>query len=62
MDLPNNISKEYMLQEIEKLDNEAIPKDSDYQYFDVILFLMVFDNSKPSISPYQNVTSCRLIS
>lgn len=36
MGIPNNITKEHLLQAILKIDNEGIPKDGDSHYYDVI--------------------------
>jgi len=36
MDIPNNITKDHLLQAISKIDKEGIPKDADSRFYDVI--------------------------
>jgi 5-methylcytosine-specific restriction protein B len=36
MAIPSNISKQHLLQTIEKIDTEGIPSDGDSQYYDVL--------------------------
>lgn len=35
MSLPNNITKEHLIQAIQKIDNEGVPKDGDSKYYNV---------------------------